>query len=47
MAKDALATRIAGQISIVLRQPTKASINQKGTIREKKGSCRPIMPLSS
>ena len=30
-----------------LRKPTKAQISQNGTISEKNGSWRPIMPLSS
>ncbi len=47
MAKDRPATRIGGQISIVLRKPTKAQISQKGTMTEKNGSWRPIMALNS
>ena len=46
-AKVTPATRSAGQISIILRKPTKAQISQNGTITEKNGSWRPIMPLSS
>ena len=41
------ATRIAGQISIMPRKPAKAQINQKGTISEKKGSCRPTIALNA
>ena len=36
-------TRIAGQIASIPRKPAKAQISQKGTISEKKGSCRPII----
>ena len=41
------ATRIAGQISSILRQPAKAQISQNGTITEKNGSCRPTIIDSS
>ena len=43
MAKDTPQTRIAGQISIMPRNPAKAQISQNGTISEKNGSCRPTM----
>ena len=43
-AKVTPATRSAGQTSIILRKPTKAQISQNGTISEKNGSWRPIMP---
>ena len=47
IANDRPATRIGGQISSVLRQPTNAVTSQNGTSTEKNGSCRPTMPLSS
>ena len=43
MANDTPHTRIAGQISIMPRNPAKAQISQNGTISEKNGSCRPTM----
>ncbi|MNQ80565.1 hypothetical protein D3C85_955520 [compost metagenome] len=46
-AKLTPATRIAGQISTILRQPAKAQISQNGTSTEKKGNCRPTIIDSS
>ncbi|VVO45225.1 hypothetical protein PS710_06601 [Pseudomonas fluorescens] len=46
-AKLTPATRIAGQISSILRQPAKAQISQNGTITEKNGNCRPTIIDSS
>ena len=46
-AKAMPATRRAGNTSSMLRKPTKAQISQIGTMTEKMGSWRPIMPLSS
>ena len=46
-AKEAPATSSAGQTSIMRRKPTMAQISQNGTMIEKKGSWRPIMPESS
>ena len=43
MAKLTPATRIAGQISIMPRQPAKAQISQNGTSSEKNGNWRPII----
>jgi len=43
MAKLTPATRMAGQIAIVLRMPQNVITSQKGTITEKNGSCRPTM----
>src|SRR4051812_22811521 len=42
-AKETPQTRIAGQISIMPRQPAKAQISQNGTISEKNGNCRPTI----
>ena len=47
IANETPATRIGGQTSIILRQPTNAVISQNGTMTEKNGSWRPTMPLSS
>ena len=41
------ATSTAGQTSTMPRKPTNAQMSQNGTMSEKKGSWRPIMPLSS
>ena len=41
------ATRSAGQISSMRRNPAYAQINQKGTITENTGSCRPTIALRS
>ena len=46
MAKETPQTRMAGQTSFMPRQPAKAQISQKGTMTEKKGSCRPTMAPS-
>ena len=45
-ANETPVTRIAGQISIIPRQPAKAQISQNGTISEKNGSCRPTIAPS-
>src|SRR5215813_15458480 len=45
-AKDTPVTRIAGQISIMPRHPANTQISQKGTIREKNGSCLPTIAPS-
>ena len=42
-AKLTPATRMAGHISFIPFQPANAQMSQKGTSREKKGSCRPII----
>ena len=47
MAKLSPAARQAGHTSRVRRGPTMAATNQKGTISEKNGSCRPTMAESS
>src|ERR1039458_6192341 len=46
VAKDAPATRTAGQISNIAANPTKAQINQNGTNKEKNGRMRPAMAPS-
>ena len=45
-ANETPVIRIAGQISIIPRQPAKAQISQNGTMREKNGSCRPTIAPS-
>jgi len=42
-ANDTPHTRIAGQISIMPRQPAKTQISQNGTMSEKNGNCRPTI----
>src|SRR5260221_11980904 len=46
IAKDTPVTRIAGQMSFMPFHPAKAQISQNGTIREKKGNCRPTIEPS-
>src|SRR5476651_73633 len=46
IANETPVTRMAGQISFMPFQPAKAQITQKGTISEKKGSCRPTIAPS-
>ena len=45
-AKKMPATRQAGQTSAIPAKPAMAQTSQKGTITEKKGSCRPTIALS-
>src|SRR5215470_19570552 len=45
-ANETPVTRIAGQISIMPRQPANAHTTQNGTISEKNGSWRPTMAPS-
>ena len=47
MAKLTPQTSSAGQTCHMPRRPAKAATTQKGTISEKNGSCRPIIPDSS
>ena len=45
-AKLTPATRMAGQISSVLRNPQNVTVSQNGTITEKNGSWRPTIAES-
>src|SRR5262245_8135008 len=43
IANDTPHTKIAGQISIMPRNPANTQMSQNGTISEKNGSCRPTI----
>jgi len=47
IANDTPHTRMAGQISIMPRQPANTQISQNGTMSEKNGNCRPTMAPST